>query len=177
MSSSPRKHPDQPDSVHQAAPSSVVARIIAVIDLVLGMAVAAMVIDSPLYSILASLMVFLVTAVTAWGLFSTRKWGWWLAMTFHCVIPGCGSIAYIVIMCYLVQDFGRPPNHMAMVTPEGIAIVLTFIFLIGVVLATVPVLALRTRRCRQAFGVSAGGASDEQEKCQHFFSESESPRP
>lgn len=132
------------------------------IDLVLGMAVAAMVIDSPLYSILASLIVFLVTCVTAWGLFSTRKWGWWLAMALHCLIPGFGSIAYVVIMFYLVQDFGRPPGHMELITSKVAAILLTIGFVIAAVLTTIPVLALRTRRCRQAFGDSAGRASEEE---------------
>lgn len=75
-------------------------------------------------------------------------------MTLHCLIAGRGTIAYIIAMFFLLRDFGRPPNHMAMVSPEGIAMALSFIFLIAVVLVAVPVFVLLSRQCRLVFGIS-----------------------
>jgi ABC-type glycerol-3-phosphate transport system permease component len=132
---------------------STIARGIAVTDFLVGPAVAAMIIDSPLYSVLASLFVFLGTSATAWGLFRKRTWGWWSAMILHSVVLAGGTTVYVILMVLLVRDFGRPPNHMALINPEGAAVLLTMVFLPAFALAAVPVGGLASRRCRSACGV------------------------
>ena len=74
MPHSPYSPPEQSGPktpLHLVPRTSFAARVIAVIDFAVGAIVAAMIIDSPLYSVLSSLTVFLVTTVTAWGLFRT----------------------------------------------------------------------------------------------------------
>ena len=129
--------------------TSVIGKVIAVIDFLLGAGVACMAIDY----LIASLLALFVTWLVAYGLFRMRIWGWWAGMALHGLILTGSTIGYVVIMTYTVGDFGRPRNHMSIITPEGFAVILTIIYAVAVILTGLPLVGLWTRRCRRAFGV------------------------
>ena len=161
MPYSPPEHSIHQNPVRPGHSASTIGRVIGGIDFLLGAAVAAMIFDSPLTALVASVVVLSTTSAIAWGLFRTQTWGWWCAMTLHCVILAGGTIAYIVTMVFLIRDFGGPRNHMALITSEGAAFFLTIIFVFAALLAAVPVFALRTQRCRRAYGVRERTAAEE----------------
>jgi len=157
LTTMPYSTPEYREPEHSADDSSIVSilcRVIAVIDFVGGAAVAVAIVDSPLLSMMASLIVLVVTSVTAWGLFRFRSWGWLSAMILHIGILAAGTIAYITMMVFLIRDFGRAPNHMEMISSEGAAVILSMIFALFALLATLPLLVLRTRRCRTLYTAS-----------------------
>lgn len=150
----PYSPPDDP-GLHleqQGCSASISVRVIAVIDFLLGTAVAGMILDSPWISILISFFVFSLTTVTAWGLFRHRIWGWWCGIILHSTALTCGTIGYAICMFYLISEFGRPPGHMALISSEGAAVLLTVIYLPAALMASIPLLVLGTRRCRRSFG-------------------------
>ena len=134
---------------------SVVARVIAVTDSLLAAAIAMMTIDTNI-----SFIVIAVTWTIAFGLFQMKPWGWWAAMVFHCLILVVGTAAYFVVMILLIRDFGKPPNHMAILTTEGFAVILTIAFAVVALVATIPVFALRSRGSRVACGVLESESSN-----------------
>ncbi len=129
--------------------TSIIGKVISVIDFLLGAAVAFMLFDYPIDSLVA----LLVTWPVAYGLFRMRIWGWWAGMALHGLILTGSTIGYVFIMIYAVGDFGRPRNHMSIITPEGFAVILTIVYAVVVILTGLPVIGLWTRRCRRAFGV------------------------
>ena len=56
-------------------------------------------------------------------------------MILHNVILAAGTIVYVIVMFLLARDFGQTPNHMALMTSEGAAVVLTILFVPTAVLA------------------------------------------
>lgn len=128
---------------------SIIVRGLAAIDFVLGTVVSGMMVDSLWGRNLLSLLIFSLTTVTAWGLFFHRIWGWWCGVILHSVVLAGGVLAYLICMLYLMSDFGRPPGHMALITSEGAAALLTIAFVPAALLASVPLFLLR--RCRSRF--------------------------
>ena len=129
--------------------TSIIGQAIAVMDLLNGAGIAFAVSTYPTDSLVA----LLVTWPVAYGLFRMRVWGWWAGMALHGLILVGSTIGFAVIMVHTVGDFGRPRDHMSIITPEGFAVALTIVYALLLVLAGLPVIGLWTRGCRRAYGV------------------------
>lgn len=129
--------------------TSIIGKAIAVMDLLIGAGIAFAVSTYPI----DSLVVLLVMWPVAYGLFRMRVWGWWAGMALHGLVLVGSTIVYTVMMIDTVGDFGRPRSHMAIITPEGIAVMMTIVYVVVLVLTGLPVIGLWTRGCRRAYGV------------------------
>ena len=141
--------------------TSTIGKAIAVMDFVIGAGIAFMTFAYPIDSLVA----LLVTWPVAYGLFRMRIWGWWAGMAFHGLILVGATIGYTVTMISTVDDFGRPKNHMSLsiITPEGLAVMLTIGYALVLVLTGLPIIGLCTRGCRRTYGVFIGEAEKSKE--------------
>ena len=84
-------------------------------------------------------------------------------MALHGLVLVGSTIVYTVMMIDTVGDFGRPRSHMAIITPEGFAVIMTISYALVLILTGIPVIGLWTRGCRRAYGVFKGKAEKSKE--------------
>lgn len=143
----------------EAAPSraySMPARILSVTDLLLGITVAISAIDYPWIS----LAVIVPSFAVAYGLFTTQRWGWYLAMGVHALIILGGVVAYGFGAVMAIRDMDRPRGHMEMITSEGVLVIITVAVVAFVLIAALPIIVLRSKRVRSKFFTFDESASE-----------------
>ena len=156
----PYAPPENDGKLHQDSNKesiSIAPRVIAVTDSLLAAAFSWMTIDTNI-----SFFAIAVTWTIAFGLFQMKPWAWWAAMVFHCLILVVSTVAYLVLMFLLIRDFDKPPNHMAILTNEAFAVILTIVFAVVACVATIPLFSLRSRGCRVACGILKSESSNDQ---------------
>ena len=126
---------------------SLPARVLAGINVILGTVLAITTIDYPLIS----LAIMAPSYAVAYGLFTTRRWGWYLAMFVYSAIMVGGFVAYAFGAIMAIRDLGRPRGHMELFSGEAVLIVITIAFVIFEILASLPILLLRRNSIRRKF--------------------------
>ena len=122
-------------------------RLLAIFDFLLAVVIAISAIDRPVVSV----VVLILTGPVVFGVFNVKPWGWWAGMIFHALVVIGVLIAYAVAMFLLIQDFGRPPGHMELISSKAFAVILTVLVVILEIIAVVPLFVLTRNKTRQCF--------------------------